>query len=183
MAVKPTRTYAPNYMKPEGPLHPWTIWFRAARLEHFATMEDFARAAGMSTRTAYTYRQGTIPRRKAQIEKIARAFDGDVGPLPGSERAVDLEERVSRLEIATIAMRADAADVFRAILDRLNDPDVSDRDRALAQEDLNEAVQVMEPTPDELQRLTADAQARAAEASDESDDEQPGDDAPPRRSG
>lgn len=167
MAEAPTRTYSPNYMKAEKPLHPWTIWFRAKQAELGMTLEDFARAADMGVRTAATYRSGTIPRRKEQIAKIARAFDGDVGPLPDSSRALDLEERVRRLELASIAARGGTADAFRVIIERLNQPGLSGQHRALAQEELNALIAAMEPTPEELRRLIDDAHGRADEASDE----------------
>lgn len=175
MAVSRTQTYAPNYM------HPWNQWF-LERQKRCGTVEAFAHASGLSIHTVSGYRNHKIPKRAESLRKIAAMFDGDIGPLPGSPSGMDLEERVRRLEIAAIAMKADTADILRRLLDTLNDANASDQDRARAQEDLNEQIRLMEPAPDDLRRLIDDAQRRAAEASDESDDEQPEDDAPPGRS-
>lgn len=175
MAVSSTGTYAPNYMQP------WTAWFRK-RQSGIGTIEEFARVSGIGVRTVATYRSGTIPRRRDALEKISRVFDGDLGPLPGSSQEVDLEERILRLEMATLAMKASMADVVRTAIATLARPDLSDAERAQQQETLNLALRMLEPTPDELLRIVEDAAAQAGEVVPQRSAGQGEGGAPPRRS-
>jgi transcriptional regulator with XRE-family HTH domain len=99
----------------------WTRWFREKQSE-FGTIEDFARASGIDTRSVSGYRAGRIPRMDAR-KAIARVL-GSSGPLPGTptQRVVTLEERLDRLEVRLDdAATREEVRVLRDLLQRLVD--------------------------------------------------------------
>jgi transcriptional regulator with XRE-family HTH domain len=75
----------------------WTRWFRAQQSK-FGTIEEFARASGIKTRSVSDYRAGRIPRADNR-EAIARVL-GSAGPLPRQpvERVVTLEEQLLEID-------------------------------------------------------------------------------------
>jgi transcriptional regulator with XRE-family HTH domain len=87
-----------------GAMQEWTRWFRKQQSK-VGTVEEFARASGINTRTISDWRSGRIPQRRHQ-EAIAKVL-GSAGPIPGrpaervytlEEKILAIDERVTRLE-------------------------------------------------------------------------------------